>query len=130
VRTRLSPSEEFDAFKAMADNGKSRDEIAQHFGVARIVVDRSLKLANVDPQLLQIFRDGGMELDQLRALALTEDHQLQRDVWNTKEPRAQWAASIRERITKHDVVGDSGLARFVGLEAYEAAGGAITRDLF
>ena len=130
VRTRLSPAEEFDAFKAMADNGKSRDEIAQHFGVARIVVDRSLKLANVAPDLLDIYRAGGMELDQLRALALTDDHQLQRDVWNSKEPRAQWAANIRERITRHDVAGDSGLARFVGLEAYQAAGGAVTRDLF
>lgn len=131
VRTRLSPSEEFDAFKAMADNGKSRDEIAQHFGVARIVVDRSLKLANVDPQLLQIFRDGGMELDQLRALALTEDHEFQRKVWfGVKYDYERSHRNIREKITTREVDTDSTLPRFVGLEAYEAAGGQVRRDLF
>ena len=130
VRTRLSPAEEFDAFKAMADSGKSRDEIATHFGVARIVVDRSLKLANVAPDLLQVFRDGKMELDQLRSLAITDDHKLQRDIWNSKEPRAQWAANIRKRITRADVDGDSGIAKFVGVGEYEAAGGTLNRDLF
>ena len=131
VRTRLSPAEEFDAFKAMADNGKSRDEIAQHFGVARIVVDRSLKLANVNPQLLQIFRDGGMELDQLRALALTEDHEVQRQAWfGVKNEWDRGAYNIRERITNREVRADGRLARFVGIEAYEAAGGTVRRDLF
>ena len=131
VRTRLSPAEEFDAFKAMADNGKSRDEIAQHFGVARIVVDRSLKLANVNPQLLQIFRDGGMELDQLRALALTDDHEFQRKVWFGVEHRGQrMAYQIREKITNREVRAGSELARFVSLDAYEAAGGVVRRDLF
>jgi ParB family chromosome partitioning protein len=131
VRTRLSPAEEFDAFKAMADNGKSRDEIAQHFGVARIVVDRSLKLANVDPQLLQVFREGGMELDQLRALALTEDHEFQRKVWfGVKHDYERGAYNIREKITTREVRADSALPRFVGLDAYEAAGGQIRRDLF
>lgn len=131
VRTRLSPAEEFDAFKAMADNGKSRDEIAQHFGVARIVVDRSLKLANVNPQLLQIFREGGMELDQLRALALTDDHEFQHRVWyGVKHDWERNAYNIREKITTREVRADMGLARFVGLDAYEAAGGAVRRDLF
>jgi len=131
VRTRLSPAEEFDAFKAMADNGKSRDEIAQHFGVARIVVDRSLKLANVNPQLLQIFRDGGMELDQLRALALTEDHEFQHKVWfGVKNDWERGAYNIREKITNREVRANNGLVHFVGLDAYEAAGGAVRRDLF
>jgi len=131
VRTRLSPAEEFDAFKAMADNGKSRDEIAQHFGVARIVVDRSLKLANVNPQLLQIFREGGMELDQLRALALTEDHEFQHKVWfGVKNDWERGAYNIREKITNREVRADNGLVRFVGLDAYEAAGGTVRRDLF
>lgn len=131
VRTRLAPADEFDAFKALADAGKSRDEIAQHFGVARIVVDRSLKLANVSPQLFQIFREGGMELDQLRALALTDDHELQHQAWfGVKHDWERMEHNIRSRITSRDVRASSAVAQFVGIEAYEAAGGAVRRDLF
>ncbi|HVI60090.1 MAG TPA: ParB/RepB/Spo0J family partition protein [Luteimonas sp.] len=130
VRTRLAPADEFDAFKAMADNGKSRDEIAAHFGVARIVVDRSLKLANVHPDLFEVFRNGGMELDQLQALALTDDHELQRSIWFSGDAYQRWAHHIRDRITNREINANSGIARFIGLDAYEAAGGTVRRDLF
>lgn len=131
VRTRLAPADEFDAFKAMAENGRSRAEIAQHFGVPEIVVTRSLKLANVDPKLVQVFREGGMNLEQLQALSVTDDHEEQRKAWygpKYDHERAAW--QIRTRLTQRDVRSNSEIARFVGIEAYQEAGGKVRSDLF
>lgn len=134
VRTRLAPAEEYDAFRAMAEAGKSVADIAAHFGVGEIVVKRSLKLANVDPQLFQIFREGGMELNQLQALAITDDHGAQRSAWfdtPAEQPWLRTAYHLRERLTKREVSArNNALVEFVGLEAYEAAGGSVRRDLF
>jgi ParB family chromosome partitioning protein len=38
--------------------------------------------------------------------------------------------AIRDALTEKHIAADSKLARFVGLAAYEAAGGAVLRDLF
>lgn len=38
--------------------------------------------------------------------------------------------AIRDALTEKHIAADSELARFVGLAAYEAAGGAVLRDLF
>lgn len=133
VRTRLAPAEEYDAFRAMADSGKSVAEIASHFGVAEIVVKRSLKLANVDPKLFAIFREGHMDLNQLQALAITDDHEAQRKAWFDVPAGQDWernAYKLRERLTKREVRSDDRLAEFVGVDAYEQAGGPVRRDLF
>ena len=134
IRTRLSPAEEYDAFRAMADAGKSVADIAAHFGVGEIVVKRSLKLANVDPQLFQIFREGHMELDQLQALALTDDHEAQRKAWFDVPQEQSWMRSahhLREALTKREVSArNNPLVDLVGLDAYEQAGGPVRRDLF
>jgi ParB family chromosome partitioning protein len=131
IRTRLSVADEFDAFKAMADANKSRAEVAAHFGVAEIVVSRSLKLANVDPPLLKIFRDGGMKLDQLQALALTDDRKAQNKAWfGVKDDWARRAGEIRKRITQKEIGPENPLVKFVGADTYQAAGGPVRRDMF
>ena len=42
----------------------------------------------------------------------------------------QRADAIRDALTEKHIAADSKLARFVGMDAYEAAGGAVLRDLF
>lgn len=131
LREAMHPADQFIAFKGMVDNGKAIADIAAHFGVADAVVKQRLKLANVDPQLVQIYREGGMQLDQLQALALTDDHEDQRRAWfGPKHDYERDAWQLRAAITKADVRASNGVARFVGLEAYEAAGGAVRRDMF
>ena len=44
--------------------------------------------------------------------------------------RTTWPEHIRQQLTEGAVIGSSGLASFVGLEAYEKAGGRVQRDLF
>jgi ParB family chromosome partitioning protein len=131
LREAMHPADQFIAFKGMTDAGKSIVDVAAHFGIDERVVKQRLKLANVDPQLVQIYRDGGMSLEQLQALALTDDHEAQRKAWfGPKESYQRGAYALREALTKGDVPASNSIARMVGLEAYQAAGGEIRRDLF
>lgn len=71
-----------------------------------------------------------LSVEQARALALSDDHDEQERVWFelpdwNREPR-----NLRAMLTREHVRSTDRLARFVGIEAYEAAGGGILRDLF
>ena len=130
VRESLHPADQFEAFRRLADeHGASAEEIAARFGVTPQLVRQRLRLGAVSPRLLQVYREGGLTLDQLTAFALTEDHARQEQAfaglsWN-KEPY-----TIRRLLTEAQVPARDRRAVFVGAEAYTDAGGAITRDLF
>jgi ParB family chromosome partitioning protein len=131
LREAMHPADQFDAFKAMLDAGKPLHDVAAHFGVPDLVVKQRLKLANVNPELVQIYRNDGMSLEQLQALAITDNHEAQRQAWFTAQH--DWERSprdLRDKLTRREARADDTLAKFVGLEAYEAAGGAVRRDLF
>lgn len=136
IREEMHPADQFRAFKAMADARKSTAEVAAQFSVAESVVIQRLKLANVRPDLFALYESGDMKLDQLQALALTDDHEAQRLAWfGTKGAKIEhsWqrsAHNIRQRITAQEVDPRNPLALFVGADAYEAAGGQVRRDMF
>ena len=45
------------------------------------VVKQRMRLGAVSPKLMQVYRDGGLTLDQLMAFAITEDHARQEQVY-------------------------------------------------
>jgi len=81
VRQAMHPADQFDAFKALADNGKGEEEIAARFGVTPHVVRQRLKLAAVSPKLIALYRKGEMTLGCLMAFAVSDDHQQQEKAW-------------------------------------------------
>ncbi|MGB8841417.1 MAG: ParB/RepB/Spo0J family partition protein [Aliidongia sp.] len=130
VRENLHPADQFEAFKRLADErGAGVEEIAARFGVTPQIVRQRLRLGAVSPKLMQIYRDGGLTLDQLTAFAISEDHDRQEQVyhrlsWN-KEPQI-----IRRLMTESHIRAGDRRAVFVGADAYAEAGGTILRDLF
>lgn len=130
-RVALHPLDQFRAFKTMLDQGAGEEEIAARFFVAPAVVRQRLRLAAVSEKLLEVYAEDGMTLEQLMAFTVTTDHARQEQVWAAlqqsydKEPYL-----IRRQLTESAVRGSDRRARFVGAEAYEAAGGVILRDLF
>jgi ParB family chromosome partitioning protein len=130
-RAPLHPLDQFRAFLALREKGMSEEEIAAVFFVSVQVVKQRLKLASVTPKLLDVYAEDGMTLDQLMAFTVNSDHERQEQVWealqrsHTKEPYY-----IRRLLTEGAVRASDKRAQFVGLEAYEAAGGAVMRDLF
>jgi ParB family transcriptional regulator, chromosome partitioning protein len=130
-RTALSPLDEFRAFKALADKGQGEETIAAAFRVSTLMVRQRLRLANASPTVLQAYEDEEISLEQLYAYCATADHARQEQVFETlktywnKDPR-----QIRYLINETSIPLDDKRAQFIGLEAYQAAGGAIERDLF
>ena len=130
-RAPLHPLDQFRAFLALREKGMSEEEIAAAFFVSVQVVKQRLKLASVSPKLLDVYAEDGMTLDQLMAFTVTADHERQEQVWEalqrsyTKEPYY-----IRRLLTEGAVRASDKRVQFVGIEAYQTAGGAIMRDLF
>jgi ParB family chromosome partitioning protein len=130
TREDLHPADQFERFRELAeDRGWGAEEIAARFGVTAHVVKQRLRLGAVSPKLMQVYRDGGLTLDQLMAFAITEDHARQEQVYENlsynKEPRI-----IRHDLMKSNVAATDRRAIFVGAEAYAESGGVIVRDLF
>jgi ParB family transcriptional regulator, chromosome partitioning protein len=130
-RVALHPLDQFRGFQTLRDQGLGEEEIAARFFVSPAVVKQRLRLAAVSPRLLDLYAEDAMTLEQLMAFAVTDDHARQEQVWDSltrSHNTGPW--SIRRQLTEGAVSAADKRARFVGLAAYEAAGGVITRDLF
>lgn len=131
MRQAMHPADEFLAFQQLVTEGKAIDEIAVRFGKTARHIEQRLRLANVRPDLFEIYRAGGMNIDQLTALATTDNHELQRQAWETARGEYERSPTcLRDFITRESVRSDSALPQFVGLAAYEQAGGRVRTDLF
>ena len=130
-RVALHPLDQFRAFVALRDKGQGEEGIAAAFFVTPQIVKQRLKLASVAPALLEVYAEDGMTLEQLMAFTVNPDHARQVQVWDAvknswnKEPY-----SIRRMLTETSVRASDRRAVFVGVDAYEAAGGVVLRDLF
>ncbi len=130
-RAPLHPLDQFRAFQAMRDKGRSEEEIAAAFFVAPAVVKQRLKLAAVAPALLEAYAEEAMTLDQLMAFTVNPDPARQEQVWEALQRHYSKAPhEIRRMLTEGAVRASDKRAQFVGLDAYVEAGGAIMRDLF
>ena len=131
VRLALHPLDQFKAFKRMIDDGITREEIADAYRTTPRYVTQRLRLASVSPALHELYAGDEMTLAMLEAFTVNPDHARQEQVWERitgswqKEP---W--QIRRMLTETTVPSADKRALFVGLEAYEAAGGPVLRDLF
>jgi ParB family transcriptional regulator, chromosome partitioning protein len=83
VREAMHPADEFEAFRALVDDGMPVPDIAARFGVTDTVVQKRLKLARVSPKLLDAFRRGDMTLQHVMAFTVSDDHAAQERVWSS-----------------------------------------------
>ena len=132
VRAAMHPADQVEAFRRLADAGSTTAAIAARFGVSERTVEKRLRLGNAAPVLLEAYRAGEIDLDTLMAFAVTTDQARQSAVWAavSQQGYRPGAWQIKRLLTEDRVPATSAIARFVGLEAYEATGGKIDRDLF
>ncbi|MBU1346131.1 MAG: ParB/RepB/Spo0J family partition protein [Brevundimonas sp.] len=130
TREAMHPADQFEAFQRLAEErGYGAEEIGARFGVSAHVVRQRLRLGAAAPELMAAYRAGALALDQLMAFCVSEDQNRQRQVFEQLgEYRPVHA--IRRAMTEAKVAVGDRRVRFVGVEAYEAAGGGILRDLF
>ncbi|GAJ29069.1 ParB/RepB/Spo0J family partition protein [Acidomonas methanolica] len=130
-RVDLHPLDQFRAFRDLLEKGQTEEEIAARFFVTPAVVKQRLRLMTVSEKLLALYEEDGIRLDQLMAFSISDDHERQEQVWeilsqsHNREPYL-----IRRMLTEKTVRASDRRARFVGIDAYVAAGGHVLRDLF
>jgi ParB family transcriptional regulator, chromosome partitioning protein len=130
-RAPLHPLDQFRAFLTLREKGQSEEEIAAAFFVSVAVVKQRLRLASVSPKLLDIYAEDGMTLDQLMAFTVNGDHERQEQVFErlaqsySKQPH-----DIRRMLTEGAVHAADKRVQFIGVAAYEEAGGVVLNDLF
>lgn len=130
-RSDMHPADRFVAYKAMLDAGRSIEDIAKRFGKTVTEVKKLLKLGAVSPVILDAFRSQEMNFDMVMAFTVTDDQKAQESVF--AEVKDQYHPSprfVRQKLLNTDVTTDDTTFKFVGQEAYEAAGGTLSEDLF
>ena len=112
--------------------GQSVSAIAARFGASERIVEQRLRLGNAAPELLDAYRADEIDLEVLKAFAVTTDRERQMAVWEQVSAQGYRpsAGQVKRLLTEERVPGASTIARFVGVDAYEAAGGQVLRDLF
>jgi ParB family chromosome partitioning protein len=129
-RAPLHPLDQFRAFLTLREKGNSEEEIAAAFFVSVAVVKQRLRLASVSPQLLDVYAEDGMTLDQLMAFTVNPDHERQEQVWEAIQRSYNKEAYQIRRLLTEDTVRASDKRALYAAEEYKAAGGPIMRDLF
>jgi ParB family transcriptional regulator, chromosome partitioning protein len=130
TRSPMSVMDEVEAFADLVDGGMRADDVARRFGCTVRLVEQRLALARLSPKIRAAYRKGDINLDVARAFSINDDHAAQERVFRQLAKPITHAASVRSALTAGRIPAHDRLARFVGAEAYEAAGGRLVRDLF
>lgn len=132
-RSNLEPADQLESFRVMAEKGTSVERIGAILGYSTAHVKKCLKLTTVAPALLELLKTNDINFDQLAALGATDDHPRQIQAWEKGHYYEQYRTpkALRESVLNDEVSAvESDLVDFVGLEAYQAAGGETREDLF
>lgn len=130
TREAMHPADQFEAFRRLAEEkGYGAEEIGARFGVSAQIVRQRLRLGAAAPELMTAYREETLTLDQLMAFCVSEDQDRQRQVFEHLGDYRPVHA-IRRAMTEAKVRADDRRAVFVGVDAYEAEGGSVLRDLF
>ncbi|MCY3831359.1 MAG: ParB/RepB/Spo0J family partition protein, partial [Rhodospirillaceae bacterium] len=75
MRVPMHPADQVVAFSKLAGAGQSVSAIAARFGASERVVEQRLRLGNAAPELLDAYRADEIDLEVLKAFAVTADRE-------------------------------------------------------
>lgn len=133
IRRDLRDHELFAGVAQAASRGHGVEQIAKGIGQPSVaLVSRWLRLGRLAKPVFEAFRAGMITNEQAHAFAGTEDQDLQRVTFERLAPvntQVPTPAEIRKAMKIGDARAQRDL-KFVGEEAYRAAGGRFELDLF
>lgn len=130
TREDMAPADEIRAFGRMKSRGATVPEIALAFAVTEARVYQRLALAGLPDPVLDALAEGEISLGTAKAFTLSEDDTLTLSILDQVKGQAVSESAIKNALHPEAVKATDRRVKFVGLDAYEAAGGALTRDLF
>lgn len=130
TQQKMEPYDDFLAYESLIKQGSTVDSIARVHGVTTNYVRGRLRLANASPKIMELFKSGELDIEQLMALCLTDNHKAQESAWFNTHPWEKDPYSIRRNITNGELDASDKLVKYVGLEAYKESGGEMRQDFF
>ena len=131
-RVPMNPADECTAFNFLINKGMTAEDVAKRQGVTTRFVEQRVRLAELAPPVFEALAAGEITLGVAQAYAVTTDVDRQTRVFAQMETSyyGDNPDNIRRAILNGTVKANDAKARFVGREAYVAAGGRIEGDLF
>ncbi|MEQ8399305.1 ParB N-terminal domain-containing protein [Thalassobaculum sp.] len=132
-RLATHPMDEFEAFARLVEAGRSAEEVAARFGTTVRHVEGRLALGRLCDEVREAYRAGDITLDVAKAFTLSSSHEAQRSALATLRNTHSYGRTsrvVREMLITDQLPPHNRLVQYVGIEAYLAAGGSVTRDLF
>jgi ParB family chromosome partitioning protein len=131
-RVPMNPADECTAFNFLIQKGMTAEDVAKRQGVTTRFVEQRVRLAELAPPVFEALAAGEITLGVAQAYAVTTDVDRQTRVFAQMKTSyyGDNPDNIRRTILNGTVKANDAKARFVGREAYVAAGGRIEGDLF
>lgn len=132
AREELHPADEVRAyFKMLMAGTASVSEVASAFAVSEAHVRRRARLGALPEAVLDSLKAGEINISQAQAMTLSQDEALILAALE-KAKGNKWfdEHDIRNAVVPHRIASSDRRLKFVGLDAYAAAGGKSTADLF
>ena len=130
-RKAMHPMDEFEAFHRLHSLGWDAERIASHYGTVERVIQDRLALGGAAASVRDSYRDGCITLEVVKAYAgcpdVSRQERVFRDLFGS--PDRGNIHAIQRTLYQSAIDSDDDLARFVGLDAYQKAGGEIETDL-
>ncbi|WP_134681419.1 ParB/RepB/Spo0J family partition protein [Paracoccus ravus] len=130
ARRDLHPADEIRAYGKMAQSGAPVSAIARAFAVSEKHVQRRLALAGLPEAVIAALAANEISLGMAAAFTISADEARSLEVLDLCKSRDWSEHQIRKALKPEAVKLSDRRASFVGLEAYQAAGGRVSRDLF
>lgn len=127
TRVDLHPADEALDFTDLVAQGITPDDIAARFGIPLRRVKQRLAIGRLPHEIIAALKAGEIGLADAQAYTLLRDPKHALKLFKSGVTR-EW--HIRQEFGKARVPADSAEAKYVGRDAYVAAGGAIDKDLF
>lgn len=125
-REAMHPADAIRAFATMRDEGYTEEAIANRYHSDLAEVRKMLALASLSPKVINALALNKIDVACAQAFTLTDDRKRQERILK----RYRTAHEVRRALTEKKVTTGNRLFRFIGMDAYQAANGTITGDLF
>lgn len=131
-RVPMNPADECTAFNFLIQNGSTAEDVAKRQGVTTRFVEQRVRLAELAACVFEALAAGEITLGAAQAYAVTADTDRQARVFEQMKNAyyGNQPDNIKRAILNGTVKANDAKARFVGRDAYVAAGGRIEGDLF
>lgn len=131
-RLPMNPADECMAFASLVSKGATADTVATRFGVTTRFVEGRLRLADLAKPVFDALATGKITLGTAQAYATVHDKDRQERVFESlgHGHQANNPDAIRRQMLDGSAHAGDAVCRFVGRDAYLAAGGRIDGDLF